>query len=89
MNATTKIIGGFLAGAMLGVAAGLLMAPESGKKTRKRILNKSRELTDEVAKTVTKGLDTVRSTYNEKVDQFADAGKSTIDTAKERIKASN
>lgn len=89
MNSTTKIIGGFLAGAMLGVAAGLLMAPESGKRTRKRILNKSRELTDEVAKTVNKGLDTVKSSYNQKVDQFANAGKSTIDTAKERIKATN
>lgn len=89
MNSTTKIIGGFLAGAMLGVATGLLMAPESGKRTRKKIMNKSKKLTDEVAKSVTKGLDTVKATYNEKLDQFANAGKSTIDTTKERIKASN
>lgn len=89
MNSTTKIIGGFLAGAMLGVAAGLLMAPESGQRTRKKIIDKSKELTDEMARSMSKGLDTVKSTYNEKLDQFANAGKSKIDTAKERIKATN
>jgi len=89
MNSPTKVIGGFLAGAMIGVADGLLLAPESGQKTRKKLMDKSRELGDEVAKSVTKGLDTVKSTYNRKVDDMANAGKSTIDTAKERIKASN
>lgn len=89
MNATAKIIGGFLAGAMLGVAAGLLMAPESGRNTRKKIADKSKEFTDEVAKSVSRSLDTVKSTYNKKVDEFANAGKSTIDSTKDRIKASS
>ena len=74
---------------MIGVAVGLLMAPESGRKTRKKLMDKSKEFGDEVVKSVSKGLDTVKSTYNQKVDQLANAGKSTIDTAKERIKASN
>lgn len=87
MNTTSKIIGGFLTGAMIGVAAGLLMAPQSGKRTRKKILDKSREFSDEVAKTVSKGLGTVKSTYNQKVEELANMGKSTIDSGKERIKA--
>ncbi|HEY4656326.1 MAG TPA: YtxH domain-containing protein [Cyclobacteriaceae bacterium] len=86
MNATAKIIGGFLAGAALGVAAGLLLAPESGRKTRKRILDKSKEVTDQVAKTVASTMDTVKSSYNKKLEDYANSGKSTIDTMKEKIK---
>lgn len=87
MNSTTKIIGGFLAGAALGVATGLLMAPDSGKRTRKKIMDKSKEVGDQVAKSVAKTLEGVKSTYNQKVDEFANTGKSSIDTVREKVKA--
>ena len=41
---------GFLIGAVAGVAAALLMAPQSGKETRETIGKKSVELKDEATK---------------------------------------
>lgn len=42
-NNAIKLLEGALAGAALGVAAGLLLAPESGKKLRRDIKTKSAE----------------------------------------------
>ena len=41
---------GFLIGAVAGVAAALLMAPQSGKETRQTIGHKSMELKDQATK---------------------------------------
>ena len=38
-----KVAGGILAGAAAGAIAGILMAPDSGKNTRKKIVVKSKE----------------------------------------------
>lgn len=86
MNTTTKIIGGFLAGATLGVAAGLLLAPNSGQKTRKRIMKESKRLTNQFTDAVSHSLDSVKKSYNKKLDEYADNGKSAIETLKKTIK---
>jgi gas vesicle protein len=86
MNNTAKIIGGFLAGAALGVAAGVLIAPESGRKTRKKIADRSKEMSDHLADSVSKTMDTVKSSYNKKLDEYASTGKSSIDAVKDKIK---
>lgn len=49
MNTTGKIITGFLVGTMLGAVTALLMAPATGKKTRKNIEKKSKKLVKQVA----------------------------------------
>lgn len=87
MNTTAKVLGGFLVGALAGAAAGLLFAPDNGKKTRKRLLDESNKLTDKLSDTVSHSFDSARKTYNEKLDQFANNGKSTIDTIKAGMKA--
>ena len=86
MNTTVKIIGGFLAGAALGTAAGILMAPDSGRKTRKRMIDESKKLSDQFSDSVAKTFDTVKSTYNKKLDEYAKSGKSSIDSLKDTIK---
>ncbi|MHB0978347.1 MAG: YtxH domain-containing protein [Minisyncoccota bacterium] len=42
-NNTIKLIEGGLIGAALGIAAGIILAPESGKKFRNDVKNKSAE----------------------------------------------
>ncbi len=43
-----KIIVGLLAGAAVGVLAGILLAPDSGKETRKKLSKKGKDITDTV-----------------------------------------
>lgn len=49
MNNTGKIMIGFLLGGMIGMATGLLIAPASGKQTRKKISKRSKKLAEQVA----------------------------------------
>jgi len=47
-NERTNGILGFLAGAAVGAALGVLFAPRSGKQTRERIRNKASDVKDEM-----------------------------------------
>lgn len=42
----SKILTGILLGAVIGMAAGVLLAPEKGSKLRKRLLKKKEEFGD-------------------------------------------
>ncbi len=43
-----KVLLGVLAGAAVGALVGVLFAPDKGSKTRKKILSKSEDYTDEL-----------------------------------------
>jgi gas vesicle protein len=87
MNTTVKVLGGFLVGAVAGAVAGLLFAPDNGKKTRRRLLDESNRLTVRLTDAVSHSIDSAKRTYNEKLDEYAKNGKSSIDTLKESMKA--
>ncbi|MBK9176902.1 MAG: YtxH domain-containing protein [Flavobacteriales bacterium] len=46
---------GFLAGAAVGAALGVLFAPRSGKETRERIANKAKDAKDDLDELIDKG----------------------------------
>ncbi len=48
MNQTDRSILSFLAGAAVGVVAGILLAPDKGSVTRERILRGAEELAGEI-----------------------------------------
>ncbi len=62
-------LGGFLAGLLVGGLAGaagmLLLAPQSGKKTRSQIQNKSIELSEQATSTVKGALKQIRTKANQ------------------------
>lgn len=43
-----KVAGGVLAGAAAGALAGVLLAPDSGKNTRKKIVDKTKKVAGDV-----------------------------------------
>ncbi len=51
-NNTGNTLLALIAGAVIGVGAGILLAPEEGKKTRKRIKNSVNDATNELKKKV-------------------------------------
>ncbi len=85
MNAK-NLIGGFIAGAALGVAAGLLMAPYSGDKTRRKLAKGGMKMKKNVVDYVETSLDGIRTQFNEKIDQIARKGKETLNHASEKVK---
>ncbi len=74
-NSSGKIVFGFVFGAAVGVAAGLLFAPTSGKETRKKVSEMSKEYSDDLGKQ-----------FNEKFDELKVYVKEKTDEAKERVK---
>ncbi|MFP4091361.1 MAG: YtxH domain-containing protein [Cyclobacteriaceae bacterium] len=61
---TMKIISGLLAGALAGVATGILLAPDKGKKTQKRLGKRSNKWLSSFEKSSGKGLDQLVSGIN-------------------------
>ena len=52
MNTTSKILLGFIAGAAIGGALGILLAPDKGSETRRKIVEKGSELGDTISEGV-------------------------------------
>jgi gas vesicle protein len=70
MNNNTKVLLGFLVGAAVGGALGILLAPDKGSETRRRIVEKGNDLGDSISSFG----DTVKDKFNDVVDGV----KSTI-----------
>ncbi|HPI79298.1 MAG: YtxH domain-containing protein [Cyclobacteriaceae bacterium] len=86
MNTKTKVLGGFLIGAALGAATGLMLAPRSGKKTRKKLKAGSQRLANELIEKANESLDSMKEAYNKKIEEYTRNGKSRIDHFTESIK---
>jgi len=87
-------LGGFLAGLLIGGLAGavtmLLLAPQSGKKTRTQIQLKSIELRDQAVKNVEDAVAQTRTKarqitadVREKADELQQRGQAVLDEQKE------
>lgn len=81
-----SLIGGLLAGAAIGVAAGVLLAPASGVQTRKRIMKGSTKLKNDLMSSVEDSLDALRAQFNSKIDKVAGKSKEAVNHAAERVK---
>lgn len=63
----TKTILGFIAGASIGAIAGILLAPDRGAETRKKIIAKSGDLADVLKESVTGWMDTQKKGVQEEI----------------------
>ena len=87
MNTQAKVIGSFLIGAAVGAVSGILLAPHSGKKTRKKIKAESKRMADELIEKANESLATAKRNYNKKRDEYVKSGKSTINNLSDAITA--
>lgn len=79
MNTKTKVISGFILGAAVGSVAALLLAPSSGKKTRKMIKEESRRLADEAIAKANDSLKTAKKAFDRKLDTYTRKGEAHVE----------
>lgn len=61
----SKLVLGALAGIAIGSLLGVLFAPQSGARTRKRLLNKGEEYADDVKEKMEEYMETIKDKYEE------------------------
>jgi gas vesicle protein len=86
MNNTTKVILGVAAGAVAGAITGLLLAPEDGVKTRRKINKESEKLRNSITEAVIESLDSAKGKYNSLMDEYTRSGRKSISKAKKEMK---
>lgn len=85
MNTKSKVVSGFLLGAAIGTAAGLMLAPRSGKKTMQKLQSKSKRMANDLIEKANASLNSAKASYNQKINDYTKRGKSSMDNLSESI----
>lgn len=85
-NSSASAIMGFLVGAAAGAAVGILFAPESGVKTRKKIKDQSQKISEDVKSNVAHKIDDLSKYVSGFVDETRDKIAELEKTTKQEVK---
>lgn len=81
-----KALPGIIVGLAVGAIVGVLLAPESGNKTRKRISSESDSFFKDLQDQLQNGLESIKSQYNDYVDTATGKAQDAISQAKRKAK---
>jgi gas vesicle protein len=84
MNAKS-LMGGLIVGAALGAAAGLLLAPASGDKTRRKLATGSKKVKKNVIDYVESSIEGLRTQVNKRIDQVTGKAKETVNNGADAV----
>lgn len=74
-NDVFKVIGGMLVGAIGGLVAGMLIAPDSGKGTRKKIADTASKINNELHDFAEETIEATKKSISETVDDLVKGHK--------------
>ncbi|GIK55528.1 MAG: hypothetical protein BroJett015_11910 [Chloroflexota bacterium] len=78
-------LAGLLFGGLVGAGVMLLLAPQSGKKTRRQIWRKGRDLREQATDAVEDTVAQVRASIHEQTEMLQQRGQDALDEGKERF----
>jgi len=91
MRAAMGFVAGILIGGLAGAATALLLAPQSGKRTRNQIQHKSLELRDQASDKLDEAMDQahaashqISSSVQKQAKKIQQRGQDVLDDQKER-----
>lgn len=87
MENAGKIIGALVLGAVVGAACGILLAPDKGTETRKKLFNGAKDLADDLKEKVKESANKFRDMADERVDDLAKAAKGKVDHQYNKVKS--
>lgn len=70
----------------MGAVVGVLLAPQSGRKTRKRITSESDSFFKDLQDQLQSGLENIKNQYNDYVDTAATRSQELVSRAERRTK---
>ena len=79
----SKFLIGFIAGAALGALAGILLAPDKGVETRRKVADKAKKIKDDLQKDIADKIDDLKDYFNENIEEV----KSKIPKAAKKAEA--
>jgi gas vesicle protein len=83
---TKNLIGGLMAGAALGVAIGMLLAPDTGSKTREQLATGARKLTDGLKSTAMDSIHLLKDNFISILKEVVAQAKDTAAEAKNQTR---
>ncbi|WP_036385740.1 YtxH domain-containing protein [Muricauda sp. MAR_2010_75] len=81
MSDSSNTILGILAGTAIGATLGILFAPDKGTATRKKLVEQSNSLVDDVAQSTTQLKNQVVDTFSSKTSSLEDEVESLVSSA--------
>jgi gas vesicle protein len=87
---TSRILLGFVAGAAVGAALGILFAPDKGTETRRKISEKSNDVADSIKDKFTDLVDGVKEKFSglkSDAEDVAEKGYSAYNRSKSEVNA--
>jgi gas vesicle protein len=79
MNTTLKVLAGFAIGAITGAAVGILTAPDSGERTRKKLKKDAQRFAEDISDSALKKFTEVKNEINDKLDEALEKGKVQVE----------
>ena len=79
-----RLLSGIIAGALAGIAAGVLMAPEKGDKTRKRLNKEGTRFRGDVEKSLNEGIYNFLDSVSNAIDDYSKRSQKSLKQAKKK-----
>nr|WP_321358085.1 YtxH domain-containing protein [uncultured Draconibacterium sp.] len=85
MSKTTNVLVGFIAGAAAGTITGILVAPDKGVKTRKKINKQIKRTSRDVSESIGDVVEEMKEKLNEVVSEMRSKVNETEEKIKEKV----